>query len=91
MLDMRGRFDHQVEHCLAGADDTESFKLATRINAHDKGLIVRLLLVAKLDEEQAELIPPGSRFATLQKVPGLPRYAGHYWNASAVNNWYSHE
>jgi hypothetical protein len=80
-----------VQNRVVRPDHADTLKLTARVQPNHQGLIVRLLLVAKLDEEQTELIPPWSRFATLQKVSGLPRCAGHYWNASAVNNWYSHE
>jgi len=49
---MIGCFNHEVEHRVTRSYHTVALKLAPRINASYKRLMVRLLLITELGEEE---------------------------------------
>src|SRR5260221_210596 len=46
LFDVSGCLHHEVHHGVTGPDDAEPLERTARINPHDKGLVIRLLLVA---------------------------------------------
>jgi hypothetical protein len=63
---MIGCLCHEVEHRLFYANDTVSFKLASRIDTNNERLVAWLLLVAQLHIEEAKFVSLGFRFATFE-------------------------
>ena len=89
-LDMGGRFDHQVQHGLLGADHAVPLKLGARISPDHQGLIVRLLLIGQVHVEQAQLISLRMGLAHFEQGSGLGRRTGHQRDAPPIDHWNTH-
>ena len=89
LFDVIRRLDHQVRHGVKSPNHAEAFKLAPRIHAYHERLIVRLLLVAELDVEQAKLIALRFGFARFEQVTSFGGGTWHERYPAGIDNWYS--
>src|SRR6266849_1868664 len=89
LFDVFRRLDHQVRDGVPRSNHAEAFKRAPRINAYHERLIVRLLLVAELDVEQAKLVAFRFGFARLEQVTSFGGGTWHERYPAGIDNWYS--
>src|SRR5712691_2740789 len=89
LFHMVGCFRHQVQHSVTGPHHAIALELGAWVNACYKGLGVRLLRVAELDVEEAQLVAFGPRLPALEEVAGFGGRTRHERDTPRVNDWYS--